>query len=124
MTYWVYMLANRRNGAIYVGVTSGLERRIRQHKSRRHEGFTATYDVDRLVWMRGYGDVREAIHFEKQLKRWRRSWKIRLIEAENPLWADLYGPMVQEGPLHPDLTDWAMERMEDGSRSSPLAKPG
>ena len=117
MAYWVYMLTNRRNGALYVGVTSDIERRISQHKAKLHGGFTAQFGVDRLVWRRGFGEVRDAIHFEKQLKRWRRSWKVRLLEAENPLWGDLYPQMMAEGPLHPDLAGWAAERAGDGSRS-------
>ena len=66
-------------------------------------GFTQRYGLDRLVYFRGFGDVREAIHFEKQLKRWRRAWKIRLIEEDNPHWADLYLDMMAMPPLHPDL---------------------
>jgi len=103
MTYWVYILARRRNGTFYVGVTNSLERRIAEHKAKAVPGFTRTYGVDRLVFFRGYGEAWQAIHFEKQLKRWRRDWKIRLIEAENPQWDDLYVRMMQAGPMHPDI---------------------
>ena len=101
--YWVYILTRDRLGTLYVGVTNSLERRIAEHKSKEVKGFTKTYGVDRLVFYRGFGEVTEAIHFEKQLKRWRRDWKIRLIEQDNPHWADLYLDMMALPPLHPDL---------------------
>ncbi|HEV2530827.1 GIY-YIG nuclease family protein [Phenylobacterium sp.] len=103
MSYWVYILANTRYGTLYVGVTNSLERRIFEHKAKVARGFTAEHNVDRLVYFRGYGEICEAIHFEKQLKRWRREWKIRLIEADNPHWEDLYLQMMSVGPLHPAL---------------------
>jgi putative endonuclease len=103
MTYWVYILANAKYATLYVGVTNSLERRIAEHKSRSAPGFTKRYGVDRLVFFRGFGEVTEAIHFEKQLKRWRRDWKIRLIEEDNPDWEDLYLRMMALPPLHPDL---------------------
>jgi putative endonuclease len=103
-TYWVYLLASRRHGTLYVGVTNSLERGIAEHKTREVPGFTRKYRVDRLVWFRGFGEVTEAIRFEKQLKRWRREWKVRLIEADNPHWVDLYvGMMSETTPLHPAL---------------------
>lgn len=101
--YWVYVLASEKLGTLYVGVTNSLERRIAEHKAKAVRGFTKTYGVDRLVFYRGFGEVTEAIHFEKQLKRWRRDWKIRLIEEDNPDWADLYIAMMALPPLHPDL---------------------
>jgi putative endonuclease len=73
-----------------VGVTNSLERRVAEHRAREVEGFTKRYGVDRLVWYRGYDEVTAAIGFEKRLKRWRRDWKIRLIEEDNPHWDDLY----------------------------------
>ena len=102
-TYWVYILASRFRGTLYVGVTNSLERRIAEHKAKEVQGFTATHGVHRLVFFRSFGEVTEAIHFEKQLKRWRRDWKIRLIEEDNPHWADLYLDMMALPPLHPDL---------------------
>jgi putative endonuclease len=102
-TYWVYILARKRQGTLYVGVTNSLERRIAEHKAGDAAGFTKRYGVDRLVFYRGFGEVTAAIHFEKQLKRWRRDWKVRLIEAENPEWTDLYIEMMELPPLHPDL---------------------
>jgi len=99
VSYYVYMLASRRHGTLYVGVTNSLERRIAQQKAKEIPGFTKRYAVDRLVWWRSFGDVGEAIHFEKQLKRWRRDWKINLIEQDNPYWEDLYaGMMAPPGP--------------------------
>ena len=90
MTYWVYILASRKHGTLYTGVTNSLERRIAEHRAKAVPGFTRRYGVDRLVWYQGYGEVMPAIGFEKRLKRWRRDWKIRLIEEDNPHWADLY----------------------------------
>ena len=86
----VYMLASRRHGTIYLGVTNNLSRRVWEHKTKVFKGFTERYGVDRLVWYEGYDDPSEAIAREKALKKWRRDWKIRLIEEFNPLWTDLY----------------------------------
>jgi putative endonuclease len=90
---------------LYVGVTNSLERRIAQHKAGGIPGFTRTHRLQRLVFFRGFGDVHDAIHFEKRLKRWRREWKVRLIEEENPYWADLYLEMTALPALYPDLRD-------------------
>jgi putative endonuclease len=86
----VYMLASRRHGTIYIGVTNNLPRRVWEHKTKRFKGFTAKYGVERLVWYEEYDDPAEAIAREKSLKKWHRDWKIRLIEDFNPLWTDLY----------------------------------
>ncbi len=102
-TYWVYILASGELGTLYVGVTNSLERRIAEHKDKQVAGFTKKYGVDRLVFYRGFGEVTAAIRFEKQLKRWRRDWKIRLIEEDNPDWADLYLPMMAMPAVHPDI---------------------
>ena len=85
--YAVYIMASRSHN-FYVGVTNDIGRRVREHKSLR-EGFTARYNIDRLVWYKIYGDVRDAIAREKQIKPWRREKKIRLIESLNPTWQDL-----------------------------------
>ncbi|MGA0605670.1 GIY-YIG nuclease family protein [Phenylobacterium sp. VNQ135] len=103
MTYWVYILASKGFGTLYVGVTNDLARRVGEHKAKQIPGFTLRYGVDRLVFYRGFGDVHAAIHFEKQLKRWRREWKIRLIEEDNPHWEDLYLQMMRLPPLDPAL---------------------
>jgi len=86
--YAVYIMASRSHN-LYIGVTNDIGRRVREHKSHTFEGFTARYNVDRLVWYKIYGDVRDAIAREKQLKGWIRAKKIRLIEALNPTWQDL-----------------------------------
>jgi putative endonuclease len=84
-----YMLASSRYGTLYVGVTSDLISRLHQHRTGTVPGFTSRYAVHRLVWYELFGDMEHAIGREKQLKRWRRDWKINLIERENPTWADL-----------------------------------
>jgi putative endonuclease len=90
MPYFVYMLASRRHGTLYIGVTNDLSRRVWEHKTKAHQGFTARYDVMRLVWTESYDRIDDAITREKALKRFRRDWKIALIEADNPNWLDLY----------------------------------
>jgi putative endonuclease len=94
VSYWVYILASRRHGTLYVGVTNSLERRIAEHRGGEVEGFTRRYGVARLVWMQVFGEITHAITFEKRVKRWRREWKVRLIEADNPKWDDLYEQMM------------------------------
>ena len=86
----VYMLASRRHGTLYIGVTSDLISRIAQHKSGEFEGFTKRYGVTLLVWFEAYESISEAIYREKQLKKYKRDWKINLIERENPGWLDLF----------------------------------
>jgi putative endonuclease len=90
MAYFVYMLASRRHGTLYLGITNDLSRRVSEHKAKTIAGFSAKYSVDRLVWYETYDRVDEAIAREKSLKKWRRDWKIRLIEEMNPDWSDLY----------------------------------
>ena len=87
---FVYILASRTNGTLYVGVTTDLVGRISQHRDHVAEGFTKRYNVTRLVHYEMFGDVSLAIQREKQLKNWHRAWKIQLIEASNPRWDDLY----------------------------------
>jgi putative endonuclease len=88
--YYVYILASRRNGTLYIGVTGDLRRRVFQHKNSAIDGFTSRYNVQRLVWFEVHWDVQAAIRREKCIKKWRRSWKLYLIEAFNPHWHDLY----------------------------------
>jgi putative endonuclease len=90
LSYYVYLLASRRHGTLYLGVTRDLAQRVHEHKSRVVPGFSARYQVDRLVWFEMYDDPVNAITREKELKKWRRDWKIRLIEEQNPDWHDLY----------------------------------
>jgi putative endonuclease len=88
--YWVYILASKRNGTLYTGVTNDLGRRVYEHRTKRFKGFTAKYGVALLVWYEDYGDINEAIVREKNIKTWHRAWKLRLIETMNPDWRDLY----------------------------------
>jgi putative endonuclease len=90
MAMYVYLLASRKQGTLYVGVTNDLIRRVAQHQQKTLPGFTQRYDVRRLVWFECYDGPTEAILREKELKKWRRDWKIALIEKENPDWRDLY----------------------------------
>jgi putative endonuclease len=88
-TYYVYILASKRNGTLYIGVTNNLERRICEHKNNLVEGFTEKYNVHILVHYEETIDIHAALQREKQLKRWTRKWKIELIEKDNPDWRDL-----------------------------------
>jgi putative endonuclease len=89
-TFYVYMLESRRNGTLYTGVTSNLARRVYEHREGIVGGFTATYGVKMLVWYEGLPTALDAIAAEKRIKRWRRAWKLELIEKMNPQWLDLY----------------------------------
>jgi putative endonuclease len=86
----VYLLASRKNGTLYVGVTSNLVKRVWEHREHIVEGFTSRYHVTRLVWFEQHASMADAIAREKMLKHWKRQWKIRLIEERNPQWLDLY----------------------------------
>ncbi|MGH6913845.1 MAG: GIY-YIG nuclease family protein [Geminicoccaceae bacterium] len=91
MPYWVYILTNTaKNGTLYVGVTNDLVRRVHEHRQAEVAGFTRRYALRRLVHFEAYDDPRTALQREKNLKRWRRDWKIALIEEANPSWRDLY----------------------------------
>jgi putative endonuclease len=87
---WVYIMTNRPNGTLYVGVTSDLARRAHEHRSGAVDGFTRQYGLTRLVYAEPHDDIREAIPREKPIKSWRRAWKVRLILGANPDWSDLY----------------------------------
>jgi putative endonuclease len=95
--YFVYMLASKPQGTLYIGVTNDLERRIHEHREGLIAGFTKKYGVKKLVWFERHGDIHEAIAREKMLKRWRRNWKISLIEEDNPRWADLFPRSFRDG---------------------------
>ena len=86
----VYLLASQRNGTLYVGVTSNLPKRVWEHKSKFVKGFTEKYRVDKLVWYELHGTMESAIQREKNIKNWKRRWKLEIIEAMNPDWKDLY----------------------------------
>lgn len=92
--YWVYILASRRNGTLYTGVTNNLIRRIYEHKRKATEGFTKRYNIAQLVYMEAFNDINEAIFREKCIKKWNRRWKLSLIESHNPTWKDLYDDLV------------------------------
>jgi putative endonuclease len=94
---FVYLLASRREGTLYIGVTNDLVRRVWQHKQKLIPGFTAEYGCDRLVWFEPHATPDSAILREKQIKRWKRAWKIALIETENPYWTDLYPGLTGGG---------------------------
>lgn len=90
MAFYVYILASRRDGAIYVGITNDLVRRVYEHRIKAVPGFTTKYNITRLVWFDIYDDPVSAISREKELKKWKRAWKVQLIEKDNPNWDDLY----------------------------------
>ena len=93
--FYTYIVASRRNGTLYVGMTDNLSERIWQHKHRVFRGFTAKYGVDKLVWFESHETRESAFIRERQMKEWRRSWKLLLIEAANPTWSDLYETLNQ-----------------------------
>lgn len=93
MTCFVYILASGRNGTLYVGVTNNPSRRMTEHKSGTVPGFTRTYQVNTLVYLEEHASVLDARAREHSLKRWRRAWKIQLIESLNPNWDDLSGEL-------------------------------
>ncbi len=88
--YYVYILASKKNGTTYIGITNDLARRVYEHKSGLIKGFTNRYQIDKLVYFEETNDVNSAIYREKQLKKWNRKWKLALIEKSNPFWKDLY----------------------------------
>jgi putative endonuclease len=92
--YYVYLLASKKNGALYIGVTNNLIRRVCKHKSQSIEGFTKYRGIHNLVYYEEYNNIRKAIAREKQLKKWKRQWKVRLIEKSNPQWKDLYPDLI------------------------------
>ena len=97
----VYILASKRNGTLYTGVTSNLVQRAWLHRNDQIEGFTSKYQVHSLVYFEAHPDMVAAITREKQIKKWRRDWKIRLIEEHNPQWRDLWPEIIGEMPGPP-----------------------
>ncbi len=89
-TYYVYILASKRNGTLYYGVTNDPPKRVYEHKKNLIEGFTSKYQVRQLVYYETASEVTAVLRREKQLKKWKRAWKIELIEKNNPQWKDLY----------------------------------
>jgi len=92
--FYVYILASRKHGTMYIGVTNDLIRRIYEHKEKLVPGFTRDHDVHKLVYYELYDDPESAITREKRLKKWKRDWKIELIERDNPHWDDLYPALI------------------------------
>lgn len=92
--YYVYILASKKNGVLYIGVTNDLIRRVYEHKNDFVEGFTKKYKVKKLVYYETGGSIEGAIMREKCVKRWKRNWKIKLIEQMNPKWKDLYFELI------------------------------
>ena len=92
--YFVYILASKRNGTLYVGVTGNLAFRIGLHRDEIAESFTKRYGVHMLVWFEEFSDIHDAIRCEKRIKKWRRAWKLELIEKFNPVWKDLFAEIV------------------------------
>ena len=92
--YYVYIVTNKKEGALYTGVTSNLIQRVYQHKNSVIDCFTSKYKLDKLVYYEQHGDIHEAIKREKRIKRWYRKWKIELIEKDNKNWQDLYFQII------------------------------
>jgi len=92
--YFVYILCSARNGTLYIGVTNDIQRRVYEHKQKMVNGFSKKYGVDKLVWAETFSTISDAIQAEKCLKRWKREWKLRLIEERNPEWEDLYESII------------------------------
>jgi len=92
---WIYIVTNKRNGTLYTGVTSDIARRAWEHRDGLYPGFTKRYGLKRLVYMERYEEISSAIARETRIKKWPRAWKIRLIQASNPDWEDLYETLNQ-----------------------------
>jgi putative endonuclease len=95
-TYYVYILASKRNGTLYIGVTNNLARRVIEHKDKIIKGFTSKYGVDKLVYYETFQYINNAIQRETTIKTWKRKWKLELIETDNKYWKDLFYDLVDE----------------------------
>lgn len=93
-TYYVYIMASKKKGTLYIGMTNDLVRRVYEHKNELIDGFTKKYNIKKLVYFESTTDVGEAILREKRMKKWRRQWKIDLIEKQNPRWEDLFNDLI------------------------------
>jgi putative endonuclease len=89
-TYYVYILASKRNGTLYIGVTNDLARRVSEHRNGEVPGFTKKYDVKKLVYYETFADIHDALQLETRLKKYKREWKMNLIQKDNVEWIDLY----------------------------------
>jgi putative endonuclease len=110
--YYVYILANKRNGTLYVGVTNDLARRVLEHKEKIIKGFTSKYCVNNLVYFEMHKYVNDAIQRESNIKAWKRKWKIELIESNNKEWKDLFYYLIDENDIE-DLKELIREREEN-----------
>ncbi|MEW6600050.1 MAG: GIY-YIG nuclease family protein [Nitrospirota bacterium] len=99
--YYVYILCSRRNGTLYIGVTSNLIKRVYEHKNDLADGFTKRYKIHNLVWYEAHETTESAIIREKNIKKWERIWKLRLIEEQNPEWKDLYCDICEDTGFPP-----------------------
>jgi putative endonuclease len=95
---FVYMMTNKPNGTLYIGVTNDLIRRVHEHRTHAVKGFTDRYNLERLVWFEPHAEPTAAIQREKSLKRWNRAWKVDLIESSNAAWRDLWPEIVGSSP--------------------------
>ena len=93
--YYVYILTNKKNGVLYIGMTSSLIKRIQEHREKLVKGFTEKYNIHKLIYYEQTEDISSALAREKSLKKWNRNWKIQLIEKENPNWEDLYFNIIE-----------------------------
>ena len=98
-SYWIYILASKPRGTLYIGVTNGIILRVEQHRAGKGSSFTRKYKVHTLVWFQEFADIREAIQREKTLKEWPRAWKVNLIEEANPQWEDFYPSLPGVTPV-------------------------
>ena len=110
---FVYIMTNARNGTLYIGVTNDIIRRTHEHRESAIDGFTGRYGLKRLVWYEAHTDVPTAIRREKALKAWQRDWKLRLIEAANPEWNDLWPGLFGEGL---SVADWLAANFPDEAK--------
>ena len=94
--YYLYLLTNKKNGTLYIGVTNNLERRLFEHKNKLVDGFTKRYNLNKLIYFETYQFVNDAIKRERNMKKWKRQWKIDLIERDNPNWKDLSKDWFEE----------------------------
>ena len=94
--YYLYIITNKKNGVLYIGVTNNLERRMFEHKNKLIKGFSSRYNLDKLVYLEAYQFVEDAIKREKNMKKWKREWKINLIVEDNPDWGDLSKDWFEE----------------------------
>lgn len=107
-SYFVYILASKKNGTLYIGLTDQLAKRLQEHRIKLYDGFIKKYNVDQLVYYEEHMTLEEASKREKQMKKWHRKWKIELNEKKNPLWNDLY-PGLRENLLEEGILDSLFE---------------